>query len=60
MTELKFISERDCQEMTSLSRTTIWRLRKKGDFPEMYQVSEGRKVYRLSDVQNWMRRKSEQ
>lgn len=58
MNEYKFISERDCQELTNLSRTTIWRLRKKGLFPDMHQVSEGRKVYILNDVLNWMKQKS--
>jgi len=60
MSEFKFISDHDCQELTNLSRTTIWRMRKKGLFPEMYSISDGRKVYRLSEVLDWMRSKSQQ
>jgi prophage regulatory protein len=58
MSDFQFISENDCQELTSLSRTTIWRMRKKGLFPEMVQISEGRKAYRKDQILEWIRKKS--
>lgn len=54
MNEHKFISDHECQELTNLSRSTIWRMRKKHIFPEMYQLSVGRKAFRLSEVLEWM------
>jgi prophage regulatory protein len=36
-----------------ISRTTAWRLQKRGDFPSPYVVSPGRVAYRESEVEAW-------
>ena len=54
MNEDRFISEHECQALTSLSRTTLYRLRKTQLFPQMIQISDGRKAYRLCEVLVWM------
>ena len=41
-------------DMTSLSRTTIWRLESEGDFPRAIQIMPHRKAYRESDVREWI------
>jgi prophage regulatory protein len=38
---------------TSLSRTTAWRLQKRGDFPAPYAISPGRVGYREDEVEAW-------
>ncbi|TAJ70145.1 MAG: AlpA family phage regulatory protein [Phenylobacterium sp.] len=38
---------------TSLSRTTAWRLQKRGEFPEPYNISPGRVGYREDEVKAW-------
>jgi len=43
-------------EITALSRTEFWRLRRDGDFPEGFSIAGGRKKrWRLSVVEKWMR-----
>jgi len=42
-------------EVTALSRTEFWRLRRDGKFPEGFTVDGGRKKrWRLSVVNQWM------
>ncbi|MES3093947.1 helix-turn-helix transcriptional regulator [Sphingomonas aerolata] len=48
------ISVEEVVKMTGLSRTTIWRKRRKGTFPCSVQISEGRVGFRISDLDAWM------
>lgn len=41
-------------DRTSLSRTTLWRLTKKGQFPTPVQVSPGRVAWSESAVSAWI------
>lgn len=41
-------------DLTSLSRTAIWRLEREGDFPRAIQIMPHRKAYRESDVRQWI------
>ena len=41
-------------DRTSLSRTTLWRLTKKGRFPAPVQVSPGRVAWSESAVSAWI------
>lgn len=45
-------------EMTSLSATTIWRMMKKGEFPQSVRASMGRVAWRKSDIDNWIAERS--
>ena len=38
---------------TGLSRTTIWRKRRKGTFPKALAISEGRIGFRITDLEAW-------
>lgn len=50
-----FMSEKAVLGATSLSRTSLHRLRLAGAFPEPEPISEGRVAYRIRDVQAWLR-----
>ncbi|WP_430259057.1 helix-turn-helix transcriptional regulator [Neorhizobium sp. IRS_2294] len=39
---------------TSLSRTTIWRLQQRNDFPKGVHLSSTRVAYPISDIENWV------
>ncbi|WP_238705542.1 helix-turn-helix transcriptional regulator [Pseudomonas sp. FSL W7-0098] len=45
--------ERDVLEVTSLSRTTLWRVIKQGKFPRAVAISPGRVGWRESSIVNW-------
>lgn len=53
MTE-RLISANKVTELTSLHRTTIYRMERDGLFPRAINVSTCRKAYRESDVQAWI------
>jgi prophage regulatory protein len=42
-------------ELTSLSRTTIWRLESEGNFPKRLKVGNRGVGWLLNEVENWMR-----
>ena len=50
----RFIDERECKEITNLSRVTRWRLMRRGQFPVKVQLSPNRTAWRLSAVLEWM------
>ena len=50
-----FINEADCCKITTLSRVTHYRMRRKGTFPEPVAISPGRKAYRASEIDAWTR-----
>jgi prophage regulatory protein len=59
MTELELTADRllppsAVMEMVSLSRTTIWRLAKRGEFPRPVRLSAGRVGWSASAVQRWI------
>ena len=41
-------------EMTGLSRTTIWRMERKGEFPARVQLGVSSVGWRFSEVNEWM------
>ena len=40
--------------LLKVSRTTLWRMVKAGDFPAPMQVSKGIKAWKLSTVHEWL------
>ena len=50
----RFIGEKECHQITDLSRITRWRLIKQGLFPPKSQISPNRTAWRLSAIQKWM------
>ena len=51
----RIINEVECERITSLSRTTRWRLERRGLFPKKFKISPNRAGWRLSEVLAWMR-----
>ena len=48
-----YYSVDEVTKKTGLSRTTIWRKRRKGSFPHPVLLSEGRIGFRTSDLNEW-------
>ena len=49
-----FIRAKDLTSITGHSRTTIWRLEKKGDFPRRRKLSAGCVGWKRSEVEAWV------
>ena len=50
----RIIDERECERITSLSRTTRWRLMRSGHFPAKVVLSPNRTGWHFSDVARWL------
>ena len=50
----RFIGEKECCQITNLSRITRWRLIKQGLFPPKVRISANRTAWRLSAILKWM------
>ena len=50
----RFVGEKECHQITSLSRITRWRLIKQGLFPPKIRLSPNRTAWRLSSILAWM------
>ncbi|HBP47788.1 AlpA family transcriptional regulator [Pseudomonas sp.] len=55
----RFIREKDVLEITSLSRTTLWREVKRGRFPKPVVISAGRVGWRESALATWQQNPEE-
>ena len=51
--EDRFIGELECERISGLSRTTRWRLERKGRFPKRRQISDNRIAWLLSELEAW-------
>ena len=50
----KYYAHKDLPVRTSLSRVTIWRMQKSGEFPPMVQLSPGRVGCPVEAVEAWL------
>jgi len=50
----RIIRMKELQLLTGLSRVTIWRREREGNFPQRVRVSAGVVGYRMSEVQRWL------
>lgn len=50
----EIISTNGLPQVTGLSKSTIWRLERAGQFPHRIQLSPGRVGYRRSEVEEWL------
>ena len=50
----RIVGERECGELTNLSRTTRWRLMQRGNFPAKVSLSPNRSGWRLSSILDWL------
>ena len=49
-----FLSINETCDLVSLSRTTLWRLEQRGEFPKKVLLSPMRKGYRTSELIKWL------
>ena len=52
---VKIIRSQEIQDITGLSRTTLWRLERKGEFPSRVALGPGSVGWRLDEVQTWVK-----
>ena len=50
----RIIGECECQHITSLSRTSLWRLMKRGEFPRKVRIGPNRTGWKISAVLAWL------
>lgn len=55
---VRFISVRDVVARTSLSRTTLWRLVRAGQFPKPRPLTAQRIAFVEAEVSEWLRAKA--
>jgi prophage regulatory protein len=53
----RLIGAEEVRRRVDLSRSTIWRLERAGDFPRSVQISPGRRAWREADVDRWISEK---
>lgn len=53
----RILNSKEIQNLTGLSRTTIWRLERSGDFPARVLLCPGRIGWRSSEVKMWINRR---
>ena len=51
---IAILDEDRVQQVTSLSRTTRWRLERRGQFPKRVRLSPGRVGWRQADIEAWI------
>lgn len=50
----RFIRESECRRLTGLSRSTRWRLERKGRFPKRRRLSENATAWLESEIREWI------
>jgi predicted DNA-binding transcriptional regulator AlpA len=51
----RIVRAKELQELTGLSRTTIWRMERKGEFPSRVPLSSSSIGWRYTEVMEWMK-----
>ena len=55
----RILSPREIVILLGISEVTIWRMRKRGEFPEPLRVSPRRVGWRESDIRAWLTSRAE-
>ncbi len=50
----RLIAHAEVCQLTSLSRTSIWRLEKAHDFPHRRRIGPNRVAWKLSEIRAWL------
>jgi prophage regulatory protein len=50
----RIIREKECRDITGLSRTTRWRMEQDGDFPKRTQISKRLIGWDQGDIEAWL------
>ncbi len=56
-TKDRIIRPQEVQKIVGLSRTTLWRMERKGQFPSRVPLGTGSIGWRLSDIEEWIKLK---
>ena len=51
----RIIRANEVHTMTGLSRTTLWRMENKEEFPRRVSLGANSVGWRLSEIENWMK-----
>ncbi len=54
LNENKMLSIGEAEQVTGLSRSTIWKLEGKDAFPQRFRLSQIRIGYKLGEVMGWL------
>lgn len=60
MNQLTFLSLGDVCHRLSVSRATLWRMTRRGEFPKPVQLSPGRVGVPVDEFDDWQRAKRDQ
>jgi prophage regulatory protein len=52
---IAILDESKVEKLTSLSRTTRWRMERRGEFPKRVRLSPGRVGWRQAEIEAWIR-----
>lgn len=53
----RFLTVKQVSKMTTLSISTIYRMIKKGTFPQGVMLSDGRRGWGLNEIEQWVTQK---
>lgn len=53
---IDLLTQKRVIELTGIPRTTLWRMRERGDFPSAVQVADHNIMFVATDVERWLRR----
>ena len=53
-TKPEFLSVKEVCKLTGLSRASIWRLRKSGNFPQAVELTAGRIAFVAKEIYRWV------
>jgi prophage regulatory protein len=48
----------DLKRLVPLSRTTVWRMERRGEFPRRIAISDRRVAWRRSEIEAWLKRRA--
>ena len=51
----QLLGEKEVTKMVDLSRVTLWRMQRDGEFPQRRQIGRRRVGWLRSEVEEWMR-----
>jgi len=52
----RYVRERECKKLTSLSRQYRWQLEKEGRFPKRIKLGKKIVAWRYSEIQEWIKK----
>lgn len=55
---MRFLRVKEIQEITGLSKTTIWRLEKCGKFPKRHKISSSAVGWLESEIEKWIEQRT--